>query len=99
MDKPLNIYGIRTARLETLKGTVVFFMNQFPPSPRVSLYDRFKFFRKFLEIFASQGAPPVSMTPVTNLPSCQRHLRQILTPVRESATPQLDESESWLLKV
>jgi hypothetical protein len=34
-------------------------MNQFPPSPRVFLLDRFKFFRKFAEIFASQGSPPV----------------------------------------
>jgi hypothetical protein len=58
-----------------LKGTVsqdfcllVFFMNQFPPSPRVFHLDRFKFFRKFAEIFESQGAPPVSTTPVENLP-------------------------------
>ncbi len=57
------------------KGTVsrdflllVFFMNQFPPSPRVFHKDHFKFFRKFAEIFASQGAPPVSTTPVANLP-------------------------------
>jgi hypothetical protein len=42
-------------------------MNQFPPSPRVSHLDCFKFFRKFAEIFASQGAPPVSTTPVANL--------------------------------
>jgi hypothetical protein len=41
-------------------------MNQFPPSPRVFPYDRFKFFRKFAEIFASQGAPAVSKTPVAN---------------------------------
>jgi hypothetical protein len=48
-----------------IKGTVsgdfllvVFFMNQLPPSPRVSHYDRFEFFRTFAEIFASQGAPP-----------------------------------------
>ncbi len=41
-------------------------MNQFPPSPRVSHQDRFKFFRKFVEIFASQGAPPVSSTSVAN---------------------------------
>ncbi len=45
-----------------VKGTVsrdflllVFFMNQFPPSPR-----------KFAEIFASKRAPPVSTTPVAN---------------------------------
>jgi hypothetical protein len=28
----------------------------------------FEFFRKFEEIFASQGAPRVSMTPVAKLP-------------------------------
>ena len=63
-----------------LKGTVsrdflllVFFMNQFPPSPRVFHLDRFKVFLKFAEIFASQGAPPVSTTPVDR---CQRHRRQ-----------------------
>jgi len=27
------------------------------------------FFRKFAEIFASQGAPPVSTTPAANFPS------------------------------
>jgi hypothetical protein len=56
-----------------IKGTVSryffaysFFMTQFPPSPRVSHWDRFEFFRKLAEIFASQSAPPVSMTPATN---------------------------------
>jgi hypothetical protein len=44
-----------------------YFMNQFPPSPRVSHLDRFKFFRKFAAIFAAQGAPPMSLTtPVAN---------------------------------
>jgi hypothetical protein len=41
-------------------------MKQFPPSPRVSHKDRFEFFRKFTEIFASKGGPPVSTTPVAN---------------------------------
>jgi hypothetical protein len=41
-------------------------MNQFPPSPRVFHLDRFEFFRKFAQIFGSQGAPPVSTTPVAN---------------------------------
>jgi hypothetical protein len=41
-------------------------MNQFPSSPRVFLYDRFNFFQKFAELFASQGAPPVSTTPTAN---------------------------------
>jgi hypothetical protein len=48
---------------------LVFFMNQIPPSPRVFHSDSFKFFRKFAEIFASQGAPPVSTTPVANFPT------------------------------
>jgi hypothetical protein len=43
-------------------------MNQFP-SPRVFHLDRFEFFRNFAEIFASQGAPPVSTTPVANFSS------------------------------
>ncbi len=47
---------------------LVFFMNQFTPSPRVFRLERFEFFQKFAEIFASQGAPPVSKTPVANLP-------------------------------
>jgi hypothetical protein len=57
-----------------LKGTVsrdflllVFFMNQFSPSPRVFHLDRFEFFRKFAEIYASQGAPPVSTTPAAKI--------------------------------
>jgi hypothetical protein len=47
---------------------LVFFMNQFVPHPRVFHLDRFEFFRKFAEIFASQGAPPVSTKPVATLP-------------------------------
>jgi hypothetical protein len=35
---------------------------QFPPSRRVFHFDRFEFFPKFAEIFASQGAPLVSTT-------------------------------------
>ena len=52
---------------------MVFFLNHFPFSPRVFHLDRFEFFQKFTEIFASQGAqaapaklPPVSATPVAN---------------------------------
>jgi hypothetical protein len=43
---------------------MVFFMNQFHPSPR----DHFKYFGKFADIFTSQGAPPVSTILVANLP-------------------------------
>jgi hypothetical protein len=75
-----------------VKGTVsrdflllVFFMNQFPPSPRVCHKDRFEFFRKFAEIFASKGAPPVSLTPVANLPPVSTTPAAKLPPV--STTP------------
>ena len=43
-------------------------MNLFPPSPRVSHWDRFEFIWTFTEIFASQAAPPVSKTLAANLP-------------------------------
>ncbi len=43
-----------------------FFMNQFPPSTWVYHYGHVEFFRKFAEIFAAQGAPPVSLTTVAN---------------------------------
>jgi hypothetical protein len=55
------------------KGTVsrdfrllVFFMNQFPPSPSVHHQGRLEFFPKFAEIVAAKGLPPVSLTPVAN---------------------------------
>ncbi len=88
-----KLYNSIMLRLETwffwqcgFKGTVpwdflllVFFMGQFPPSPRVSHLGNFKFFRKLSEIFASQGAPPrVSTTPVAICHQYQRHRRQIL---------------------
>jgi hypothetical protein len=67
------MYEICIQHVYSIKGTVsrdflllVFFMNQFPPSSRVFHLDCFEFFRKLAEIFASQGAPPVSMTPVAN---------------------------------
>ncbi len=44
-----------------------FFLNQFPPRPWVSHLGRFfKFCRKFSEIFAAQGVPQVSLTPIAN---------------------------------
>ncbi len=38
----------------------------FPPAPEYSIRTVFNFFWKFAEILASQGAPPVSTTPVAN---------------------------------
>jgi hypothetical protein len=43
-----------------------FFHESVSPSPIVFHLDRFEFFQKFAEIFASQGEPPVSATPVAN---------------------------------
>ncbi len=40
----------------------------FPQAPDTIIRIISNFFRKFAEIFASQGAPPVSLTPVANLP-------------------------------
>ncbi len=86
-DKKRRFVRKRQAVLHTLtlKGQcheifcliLVFSMNQFPPHPRVFHLDRFEFFRKFAEIFASQRAPPVSTTPVANCHRYQRHWRQI----------------------
>jgi hypothetical protein len=70
-----------------------FFHEALSPRPRVSHKDRFKFFRKFAEIFVSvtpvanlppvsttlaAKLPPVSMTPAANLYRYQRHRGQIL---------------------
>ncbi len=41
-------------------------MNKFPWSPWVSCCGRFKFFHKFMEIFAALRAPLLSTAPVTN---------------------------------
>ncbi len=38
----------------------------FPQAPEYTIRAVAKFFRKFAEIFAVQGAPPVSLTPVAN---------------------------------
>ncbi len=43
-------------------------MNQFPPAPEYPNRTVLDFLRKIAGIFASQGAPPVSMTPAANLP-------------------------------
>ncbi len=61
-------------------------MNQFPPSPRVFHLDRFEFFQKIAEIFASQGAPPVSMTPAAKLPPVSTTPVANLPPVANFST-------------
>jgi hypothetical protein len=61
------------------KGTVsrdflllVFFMNQFPPSPRVFHLDRFEFFRKFADIYQRHRQQICHR--------CERHRWQIFPP-------------------
>jgi hypothetical protein len=61
-----------------------FFLNQFSPSPRVFHLDRFEYFRKFAEIFASQGAPTVSTTPWQICHRCQRHRWQIAAGINDT---------------
>ncbi len=77
--------GLSEQQYNNIKGQcheiLVFFMNQFPPSHRVSHLDCFEFFRKFAEIFASQGAPPVSTTPAAKLPPVSRTPAANLLPV------------------
>jgi hypothetical protein len=41
-------------------------MRAVSPKPLSIPLGPFEFFRKFAEIFAAQGAPPVSLTPVAN---------------------------------
>ncbi len=48
--------------------TLVFFHESVSPQPQSIPLRPFQIFGKFLEIFAIQGAPPVSTTPGANLP-------------------------------
>ena len=54
----------------------------FPPAPEYPIRTVSNFFRKFVEIFASQGAPTVSTTPVANLPTVSTTPAAKLPPVR-----------------
>ncbi len=56
------------SRIDTFKGTVSRdFLLLVSPQPQSIPLGLFRIFRKFVEIFASQGAPPVSTTPVLHL--------------------------------
>ncbi len=57
--------------------TVHYFSSVFPSPSRLERQSSPGHLSKFAEIFASQGAPPVSMTPVANCRRYQRHRRQI----------------------
>jgi hypothetical protein len=71
-------------------------MNQFPPHPRVFHLDRFEFFRKFAEIFASQGAPPVSTTPVATTTPAEKLPPVSTTPVANFLTGISDTGGKFL---
>jgi hypothetical protein len=55
-----------------LKGTVPrdfrlqVFYESVSPKPLIIPLGRFEFFRKYAQIYAAQGAPPVSLTPLAN---------------------------------
>jgi hypothetical protein len=55
----------------------------FPQPPENHKRGIFEIFRKFAEIFASQGASPVSTTPVVRALSCQ-YLGGLFVKVRNS---------------
>jgi hypothetical protein len=65
---------LSTVLIFILKGTVsrdfwlLVFHESVSPQPQSILLGQLQFISKFAEIFASQGAPPVSMTPVAKLP-------------------------------
>jgi hypothetical protein len=70
LDNTILILYVHTYRIVSRDFLLqIFFMNHLPPSPwKSQLHGSFEFFRKFAEIFTSQGAPPVSTTPAANLP-------------------------------
>jgi hypothetical protein len=68
----LPLAGRHISLVPIVKGTVprdvqlqVFSGIRFPQAPGVFHSGRFEFF-KIAEIFAAEGAPPVSLTPVAN---------------------------------
>ncbi len=71
----VQYHSLLTYREKWYKGIVsrdflvlVYFMGQFPPSPRVLYENPIDFFRKSAETCAIQGARPVSLTSVAKLP-------------------------------
>ncbi len=64
--------GWKVEKVPVIKGTVprdfrlLFFHESVSPKHWVYYKGRFKFFRKFAEIFTAQGSPPVLLTPMAN---------------------------------
>jgi hypothetical protein len=52
-------------------------MNQFRPTPEYTIRAVSNFVRKFAEIFAAQGAQPVSLTSVANGKNFQKEMFQL----------------------
>jgi hypothetical protein len=76
---PSRCEGLFNDRTDTFKSIALkgqcheifssgFFHESVSPQPQSIPLDRFEFFRKFAEIFASQGTPPVSTTLAAKLP-------------------------------
>ncbi len=55
----------------------------------------FKFFRKFAEIIASQGAPPVSTKPLANLPPVSMPMSMSMTPVAKLPPVLMTPAENF----
>ncbi len=70
-----------------------FFHESVSPQPPGTPLVPFRIFRKFAEIFASQGAPPVSTTPVVHLEL--RISPRIFEKNRNGPLRGLKEAESW----
>jgi hypothetical protein len=67
LRKPTNAFVyVSLKNSATRLSTSGFFYESVSPKPLNIPLGRFKCFRKFAEIFAAQGAPPVSLTPVAN---------------------------------
>jgi hypothetical protein len=65
----LSLHTIFHLKVQCHKMLQVFFMNHLPQAPKNNIMVISNFFsQKFTEIFTSQGAPPVSTTPVAKLP-------------------------------
>jgi hypothetical protein len=72
-------------------------MNQFTPAPEYPIRTVSNLLRKFVKIFASQGAPPVATTPAANLPPVLQVLLilwQFATSVNETGGKYWEEYQA-----
>ncbi len=67
-----------------------------PPAPEYPIRIVSNFLRKFAEIFASQGSPPVSTTPAANCHRYQRHRWQTMGTIIKRLTTENELEEKKL---